>query len=119
MLGEAVKNQFLIERAEKMAKGKRVFKCEKCGQTFTSGRGLGQHYGENETHRPAGKVVVHRQKKGTATLSATDLITAAVEKLAGEINEKRALLANIETIKTDITKLENQRKALQAMLPQV
>jgi len=98
-----------------------IYKCKACGQQFTGGRRLGDHYSEHPDHRPAGKprgdkppavgAKINRRK-----LSATEHIQAAVDKLAVEINAKRQMLADVERIKADITAMENQRAALQRML---
>lgn len=93
-----------------------IFKCKTCGLVCSGGSTLGRHYAEHPDHRPVGapkgaRTVTHRRK-----LTITDHIQAAVDKLAGEINEKRQMLADVERIKADITALENQRAALQKLL---
>ena len=97
-----------------------VYKCKSCGKEFNGGRRLGDHYAEFPDHRPAGKPKAAGAGAPVRTnlrkLSATDLIQAAVDKLAIEINAKRQLLADVEKIKAEITAMENQRTALQKML---
>ena len=100
-----------------------VYKCKACGKEFAGGRKLGGHYREYPAHRPAGSSKGSQAPGGAGAsgriygrrLSATDHIQAAIDKLAVEINAKRQLLADVETIKADITALENQRIALQKM----
>ena len=102
-----------------------LYKCKVCGKEFSGGRKLGDHYGENPDHRPAGrargtKPAAAGAGAGVRTygrkLSATDHIQAAIDKLAIAINAKRQLLADVEKIKAEITEMENQRTALQRML---
>jgi hypothetical protein len=102
---------------------KPVYKCKMCGEEFTGGRMLGNHYSDHPDHRPAGQARASRPATGGAAparrmgrLSATDHIQAAIDKLAVEINAKRQMLADVERIKAEITELENQRTALQRML---
>jgi hypothetical protein len=98
-----------------------VYKCKACGKEFNGGRRLGDHYAEYPDHRPAGRPRAAGAGALTRThrrnLSATDHIQAAIDKLAVEINAKRQVLADVERIKAEITALENQRAALQKMLP--
>ena len=98
-----------------------VYKCRACGKEFSGGRKLGDHYAEYPDHRP-----VTRAKSGkpgssvrspVRRMSTADLLQAAVDKLAVEINAKRQLLADVERTKAEITALENQRTALQRLLP--
>ena len=108
-----------------MAKGK----CKFAGCKFEGfGRQLAAHYDDNPTHRPKDKP--KRAKRGKAAaepqerkpkreLSATAHIEAAIKKITAELNAKRETLANVEKLKGEITELDNQRQALQKLLPKV
>lgn len=97
-----------------------VYKCKGCGREFNGGRKLGDHYAEYPAHRPEGRSRAAGAGGSGRTnlrkLSATELIQAAIDKLAIGINAKRQLLADVEKIKAEITAMENQRTALQKML---
>ena len=108
----------------KAAKAKN-FKCRfpGCGQAFGAER---SERGEHEKLKhptfvpPAGARTV---KSGRAAaydvMDATAHIQAAATKIASEIARKRETLASVEKIKAEITVLDNQHKALLAMLPKV
>ena len=83
--------------------------------------GLGDHYAEFPSHRPAIKprAVGALVRTSVYKLSVTALIQVAVDKLAVEINAKRRLLADVERIRAEITTMENQRTTLQKMLAPV
>jgi hypothetical protein len=114
--GSAIKPPLL--RRQTMVKP--IYKCKGCGKEFNGGRRLGDHYAEFPDHRPAGRPRTASTgspvRMNVRKLSATDLIQAAVDKMAVEINAKRQMLADVEKIKAEITALENQRTALQKML---
>ena len=98
-----------------------VYKCKACGMEFNGGRRLGDHYAAYPEHRPGTRPKGGRGGPSIRTswrkLSTTDLIQAAIDKLAVEINAKRQLLADVERLKVEITTMENQRTELQKMLP--
>jgi len=97
-----------------------VYKCKACGMEFNGGRRLGDHYAEHPDHRPATRPKGSKGGPSIRTswrkLSTTDLIQAAIDKMAVEINAKRQLLADVERIRAEITALENRRIELQKLL---
>lgn len=109
-----------------MAKAKQQFVCEVCGDKFSGGRAKGIHVANSpkcqtpEWKEKQAKKAAKGSKSGKLfeqEQTASQLIAAAVKKLETEIADKRALLANVEQIKKDITALETQQTALKKMLP--
>lgn len=79
------------------------------------GNSLEQHYATHPEHQPKKSAAKTTASKGRGK-SATDLIRLAVEQIKKEIESKRELIKNVETIKAEITKLEGRQSKLEEMI---
>lgn len=95
------------------------FTCKACGYKAEAMRGKGnsleQHYANHPEHQPKKSAAKTTASKGRGK-SATDLIRLAVEQIKTDIEDKRELIKNVETIKAEITKLEGRQSKLEELI---